>query len=189
MRTDTTWRTLSESASILRVSERTIVRRVKAGRYPSHTVNGRVLVDVETDGSLEVAIVTEARAVSEDARRASALVAVALERVSIAETSIIHRLESDLRGQVNSRRTWSAVAIVGLCASVGLGFLLVRSTNHAGQLSDRMSDLMSGSTLQADRIAELQDSLSDRDRMVEFLMEIGIGQGVRQVSTADSWVE
>lgn len=189
MPTNTTWRTLTESASLLRVSEKTISRRVKSGRYPSQTVNGRVMVDVEDDGSLEVAVITEARTVSEDSRRASALVAVAFERVSIAENAIIHRLESDLRSHANGRRLWSLAAVLGLGASVGLGFVLVKSTNEARQVSDRMSNMMSEAAIQTTRIENLQDSLSDRDRLVEWLLGVDVGQGVGQVSNAGSWIE
>ena len=174
MTTDPTiWRTMTATASLLGVCDRTIRRRIEAGRYRSQIVNGQTLVDCGPDGASEVAVVAEARAVSEDARRASALVAVALERVSQADQSIIIRLESDVRQARRSRQAWSLVASIALVTSVGLGFAIVQASGQVGHLSDKVSDMKSREADQVQRIANLESRLSDQSQVIEWMVDAG----------------
>ena len=174
MTTDPTiWRTMTATASLLGVCDRTIRRRIGAGRYRSQTVNGQTLVDSGVDGSSEVAVVTEARAVSEDARRASALVSVALERISQADQSIIHRLEVDMGQARRSRMAWSLVALLAVGTAVGLGIALVQASGQVGHLSDRVSDLKSREADQVQRIANLESRLSDQSQVIEWMVNAG----------------
>ena len=110
---------------------------------------------------------------SEDARRASALVAVALERVSQADQSIIIRLESDVRQARRSRLAWSLVASIALVTSVGLGFAIVQASGQVGHLSDKVSDMKSREADQVQRIENLESRLSDQSQVIEWMVNAG----------------
>ena len=161
---------MTATASLLGVCDRTIRRRIESGRYRSQVLNGQTLVDCGTDGASQVAVVAEARAVSEDARRASALVAVALERVSQADQSIILRLDSDVRQARRSRLAWSLVASIALVTSVGLAVALVQASGQVRHMSDKVSDMKSREANQVQRIANLESRLSDQSQVIEWMV-------------------
>lgn len=166
----TIWRTMTATASLLGVCDRTIRRRIDSGRYRSQTINGQILVDCGSDGASEVAVVAEARAVSEDARRSSALVAVALERISQADQSIILRLESEVKNARRSHKALSLVASIALVTSVGLGFAIVHLSGQRDMMSDKVSDMKSREADQSARIAILEDRLSDQNQVFAWMM-------------------
>ena len=135
------WRTLTETAILVGKSERTVLRRIESGIYRSNVVNGRTLVDCGDDGTPQAQVVAEVRNVAEDARRASALVAVALERITQADRSIIVRLEEEASTAIRGKRISNLVAILAVGLVIGLSITLATYVERTRQLSDIVSDM------------------------------------------------
>ena len=91
------------------------------------------------------------RNVAEDARRASALVAVALERITQADQSIIVRLEQEASTAIRGKRISNLVALLAVGLVIGLSITLATYVERTRQLSDIVSDMR---TKQADHVQQ-----------------------------------
>jgi excisionase family DNA binding protein len=128
MDTTSTWRTITEAATVLGVCERTVRRRVARGEYRVERVGSSVLVDIGTEAIPQIAIAAEARAVAEDSRRSQAVALVAFERVSLA----FEQSTTDLR---RARRT-GTTAIVAAAVALAVAGVAVWT---AGRWADEVS--------------------------------------------------
>lgn len=152
----TTWRTTAEACVLLGISERTLDRRLKRGAYPVQIVNNRRLVDCGENATTEAVMVAEVKAVNDETRRSSVVLATAFERVHLAQSAMITRLETEAVQARQSARRWSLVALLGVGASIGLGYGVAVYGERVAQLTASVTDSRQREATQAERVAFLE---------------------------------
>jgi hypothetical protein len=152
---------MPEAAALLGISVRTLERHVAKGRYAlMHDPDGRRLVDVGADAPAEAALVQEVRQAGEDARQQSAVLALAVERMTAQHDAVLARITGELevvrqqeaqarqateQARRAGRRGW--VAAAGLLAACGaMGATLTHTllgAQEQGATLRRLSDTLS----------------------------------------------
>ena len=168
-----TWLTMPEAAAMLGISVRTLERYIAKGTYTmTHAPDGRRMVDMTDAAPAQVALVHEARSAGDDARRQSAVLSQAVERMAAVHENQIMRLQADvdtaqselastrktLTGMQRRLNTRTWVAGVAACVVAGLGATLTHTLQDAekqGATLRQMSDTLTQQTARADAAERL----------------------------------
>jgi len=168
-----TWLTMPEAAAMLGISVRTLERHIAKGTYTmTHAPDGRRMVDMTDAAPAQAALVHEARSAGDDARRQSAVLSQAVERMAAVHEHQIMRLQADvdtaqaelastrktLTGMQRRLNTRTWVAGVAACVVAGLGATLTHTLQDAekqGATLRQMSDTLTQQTARAEAAERL----------------------------------
>ena len=177
----TRWMSMADAASELKISTRTLQRRIQAGELQTKTDAGRGLVAVELSHNRDNVADTMADTVADMAdtnasTMQTAALAVMADRVTSMATARLDELHQDVQHARRSARAGWSLAAAGFALAALVGLWSVRAVGDANARQAAADAARSILAAQADteraRVSELQTRLADvADRTARTLAD------------------